>query len=98
MLRTRLAAFGVFMVLAAGRYALGYPAPPPDAGQLQGTWQVVSVERDGQADAGQVGSLVTFAGDGATFQPRSLWLGDGSLATVRLAQLDRAVIERAAFY
>lgn len=37
--------------------------------QLDGTWEIISVHRDGEADPVQVGALLTFANGEVTFQP-----------------------------
>jgi hypothetical protein len=36
---------------------------------LDGTWEIISVHRDGEADPVQVGALLTFANGEVTFQP-----------------------------
>jgi hypothetical protein len=36
---------------------------------LDGTWEILSVHRDGEADPVQVGALLTFANGEVTFQP-----------------------------
>lgn len=72
MLKTRLLACGVFAVLLAGRYGMTYPAAPPDAAALQGTWLITAVERNGKPDSWQVGGMITFAGNTATFQRPSV--------------------------
>jgi hypothetical protein len=78
MLRNRLAALGICALLAAGKFGLG-SAASIDAPELQGAWEITSVQRDGVADPTQVGSILTIAGNAATFQPKSIWLGAGPL-------------------
>jgi len=38
--------------------------------QLDGTWEILSVHRDGEADPVQVGALLTFANGEVKFQPK----------------------------
>jgi hypothetical protein len=38
---------------------------------LDGTWEIISVHRDGEADPVQVGALLTFANGEVRFQPKS---------------------------
>jgi hypothetical protein len=38
--------------------------------QLDGTWEVISVHRDGKADPVQIGALLTFADGEVKFQPK----------------------------
>jgi hypothetical protein len=38
--------------------------------QLDGTWEIISVHRDGEADPVQVGALLTFANGEVRFQPK----------------------------
>jgi hypothetical protein len=79
MWRTRLTLLGLAGVLLVGagkgrsndpRTAAGRG---PEAGatkiDLQGTWAITSVTRDGAADPAQLGELVTFEGDKIIFQP-----------------------------
>ena len=37
---------------------------------LDGTWEIISVHRDGEADPVQVGALLTFANGEVRFQPK----------------------------
>jgi hypothetical protein len=79
MLRTRLVLFSLGLAaatLAAG--ATGEAYTRPDRDRVQGTWEVLSVHRDGVADPAQVGALVTFAGDQVTFTPRVVQIFDGT--------------------
>jgi hypothetical protein len=49
----------------------GHPvAVPPDAGCLQGTWTIASVQKDGAADSTQIGATVTFLADTVEFAPQ----------------------------
>jgi len=49
----------------ASRHQIPMTAIP----QLDGTWEILSVHRDGEADPVQVGALLTFANGKVTFQP-----------------------------
>ncbi len=39
--------------------------------ELDGTWEIISVHRDGNADPVQVGALLTFANGEVKFQPKN---------------------------
>ena len=39
---------------------------------LEGSWEVTSVQRDGEHDPGQFGSRLTFAGDKVTSEPKKV--------------------------
>jgi hypothetical protein len=52
------------------------PRGDGEAQALEGSWEIVSVERDGENDAQQVGARLTFRGNAVTFQPKVVSFGD----------------------
>lgn len=84
MWRTRLSILGLAGVLLVGT-GKGRSNDPrtaadrgPQAGaakiDLQGTWEITSVTRDGAADRAQLGERLTFKGDKIIFQPSIIQL------------------------
>ena len=66
--------FGVACALLVGcdEEKNAYREPPTMVAQsnLDGTWEILSVHRDGEADPVQVGALLTFANGEVRFQPK----------------------------
>jgi hypothetical protein len=61
---------GFALVFIVGSYQSSRRQIPKTAiPQLGGTWEIVSVHRDGESDPIQVGALLTFANGEVTFQP-----------------------------
>jgi len=74
--RNRLAVLGVAVALL-----VGCRSSTPDGGQsesLQGSWEVASVQRDGEPDLLQVGAQMTFTGKKVKFQPKAVQFIDGT--------------------
>ena len=72
----RLAILGVGVALLAG-----CRTSTPDGGEaesLQGSWEVTSVQRDGEPDLLQVGAQMTFTGNEVKFQPKAVQFVDGT--------------------
>ena len=46
--------------------------------KLEGSWEVTSVQRDGEADPMQIGARLTFTGNEVKFQPTVLDFVDGT--------------------
>ena len=64
---------GIVLALIVGSYqASRHQIPTTAIPQLDGTWEVISVHRDGKADPVQVGARLTFANGEVTFQP-NIW-------------------------
>lgn len=72
MLQSRLAVLTLAATLLGGIWVGPPSAVHPDGGQLQGTWQITSVLRDGEPDRLQIGAFMMFSGDEVTFWPNAL--------------------------
>ena len=84
MFRTRLATLGFLTVVFTSWHGL-------NRAELEGEWEIVSVERDAVPDSTPIGARVTFTGNAVTFRPRPT--GNGvdvmpTLTMVRSAILD----------
>ena len=76
MSRNRLAVLGVAVTLL-----VGCKSSTPDGGEpesLQGSWEVTSVQRDGEPDLLQVGAQMTFTGNEVKFHPKAAQFVDGT--------------------
>jgi len=76
MSRNRSAVLGVVVALL-----VGCRSSTPDGGEaesLQGSWEVTSVQRDGEPDPLQVGAQLTFTGNEVAFQPKAVQFLDGT--------------------
>jgi hypothetical protein len=60
-----------------GFAGLGDLTNPLAPDSLQGTWEILSVYRDGSPDPAQVGARLVFAGDKVTLLPRVAQVTDG---------------------
>jgi hypothetical protein len=78
MARIRLAVLGVAVALLIGCRSSNQPADGGEAESLTGSWEVTSVERDGEPDLLQVGAQLTFTGHEVTFQPKAVQFVDGT--------------------
>lgn len=78
MAPSRWAMMGVVAAFLAACFSHDVSGTAPDPTRLQGTWEVVSVERDGQPDPVQVGAHLTFAGNEVAFQARAPEIFDGT--------------------
>jgi hypothetical protein len=78
MSRIRLAALGIAVVLLIGGRGSNQPAEGGETDSLQGSWEVASVQRDGEPDLLQVGAQLTFTGHEVTFQPKAVQFVDGT--------------------
>jgi hypothetical protein len=67
MSRTRLATFGLFLAILSGCSRSDQYASDAEATDLQGTWEITSVQRNGEADPGPVGAHLVFAGNRVQF-------------------------------
>jgi hypothetical protein len=98
MRRSRLAALLMVSLLVAGN--LGLTQPPVDA-QLQGVWEVLSVERSGSPDLTPVAYTLTFNGEMVQFQGPGM-LVDESFTLLPLSAtllpLDPAKVAAMALY
>ena len=74
----RLAILGVAVALLAGCRSSHPPADGGQAERLEGTWEVSSVQRDGEPDPLQVGAQLTFTGNEVAFQPKAVQFLDGT--------------------
>lgn len=66
-----------FLSLDAGLY-LAFSAEPTAAELLQGSWEVIAIERSGQNDPWQVGATLTIAGDEVGLDSRVMLVPDGA--------------------
>lgn len=63
---------GIALALIVGSYqASRHQIPTTAIPELDGTWEIISVHRDGEADPVQVGALLTFANGEVKFQPKN---------------------------
>jgi hypothetical protein len=65
MLIVRLTTLGFVAFFLASKWD---NLPHPDTKKLQGTWEIVSVEREGSPDPSPVGYTLRFIGNEAHFQ------------------------------
>ena len=73
MTRMRITALVLGAVLLAAKLGIDQSASPV-AGPLEGTWQIVSVQREGQNETTHVGSRLVFLGNEVKLQaPLLLW-------------------------
>jgi hypothetical protein len=94
MRRSRVTALVLGVLLIAARVASDQTPSNGDAARLQGSWEIVSVQRDGSADLLPVGSTLVFSGDEVRFEWRVLNL-DKTIAYP--IPIDAKAIERMAF-
>src|SRR5688572_815080 len=80
MQRSRWAALVLGVMLIAGKLASEQPTVNPDASRLQGTWEIVSMQRGGTGDPSHIGATLLFTADTVTFQPRTFEF-DGVVGT-----------------
>jgi hypothetical protein len=68
---SRIGLVALPVVLAALAWATGRasPAVNPDQELLQGAWQITSVTISGEANATEIGGIVSFTGDTVSFTP-----------------------------
>jgi len=78
MSRIPLAVLGVAVALLIGCRSGNQPADGGEAESLKGSWEVTSVQRDGEPDLLQVGAQMTFTGDEVKFQPKAVQIADGT--------------------
>jgi hypothetical protein len=78
MSRNRFALLGVLAALLTGCNGGGHNAGDRKPEPLEGSWEIVSVQRDGQPDALQVGARITFLADTVVFAPKVVDAGDGT--------------------
>jgi hypothetical protein len=76
MSRIRLSFLGFAAALLAGCPGSRPPAADGQVESLEGTWEVISVQRDGEPDPLPVGGRVTFTGAEVTFQPKVVQVVD----------------------
>jgi len=76
MSRIRLLVLGM-VVLLIGWRSSHQPADGGEANPLEGSWEVTSVQRDGEPDLLQVGAQLTFTGTEVQFQPKTVQIDDG---------------------
>ncbi len=70
MQHIRWVALGLALVLLAARDQDSSGAFHGRPIEIEGTWEIVAVYRDGQADPSQVGAQLTFANGEVQFQPK----------------------------
>ena len=78
MSRIRLVVLGVAVALLTGSMNTYQPTDGGEAESLEGSWEVTSVQRDGEPDSLQVGAQMIFTGIEATFQPKAVQFVDGT--------------------
>ena len=78
MSRIQLVVLGVALVLLIGCRSSNPPAGEAEAEPLEGSWEVTSVQRDGEPDLLQVGARLTFTGNEVQFQPKAVQFADGT--------------------
>ena len=78
MSRIRLAVLGVAVALLIGCRSSNQPADGGEAISLEGSWEVTSVQRDGEPDPFQVGAQMTFTGNEVKFLPKTVQFVDGT--------------------
>src|SRR5262249_11754005 len=78
MSRNRLAVLGVTVALLIGWGSSTHPTDGGEAEFLQGSWEVTSVQRDGEPDPLQVGAQMTFTSNEVKFQPKAVQFVDGT--------------------
>ena len=77
MSRMRLAVLGVAVASLTWCRSGDQPTDGRETERLQGSWEVISVQRDGDQDPMQVGAQMTFTGNEVTFQPKAAQFVDG---------------------
>ena len=78
MSRIWLAMLGVAVALLIGCRSSNQPAPGGEAESLEGSWEVASVQRDGEPDPLQVGARMSFTSNEVKFQPKAVQFADGT--------------------
>jgi hypothetical protein len=78
MARIRVAVLGVAVALLVGSGGSNQPADGGGAESLRGSWEVASVQRDGEPDPLQVGAQLTFTGNEVKFRPKAVQFTDGT--------------------
>ena len=78
MSRIRLAVLGVAVALLVGCRGSRQPADGGEAECLEGSWEVASVQRDGEPDPLQVGARMSFTSNKVKFQPKAVQFADGT--------------------
>ena len=74
----RLAILGVAVALLAGCRSSNQPAAGGQAERLEGSWEVTSVQRDGEPDPLQIGAQMVFTVNEVAFQPKAVQILDGT--------------------
>src|SRR4051794_21407928 len=73
MKRNRITALALGVILVVAKWGIDQSTNPV-AGPLEGTWEIVSVHREGNADLAQVGARLVFTGNEVRRQaPLMLW-------------------------
>jgi hypothetical protein len=67
MLRARWAVLGLILPLLGGCSRDDRGAGEAEGSPLQGTWEIVSVQRNGKADPSTIGAHLIFTGDRVQF-------------------------------
>ena len=78
MTRARMTAVALCAILLAGKCSIDYVAAGPEPLPLQGSWQILSVQREGVADPSHIGSHLTFDGNKLALQSWAAWLIESS--------------------
>ena len=78
MSRTRLTIAWVAVGLLIGCISGNQPADGMEGESLEGTWEVASIQRDGEPDPLQVGAQITFTSNEVKFQPKAVQFVDGT--------------------
>jgi len=79
MRRIAIVALACLAAEALPHLAVPRPFLQPDAQQLLGQWQVVSMQRSGMPDTAQVGGWLTFGSHHiVTSQPNVAYIADGT--------------------
>jgi hypothetical protein len=76
--RSRSALLGVLATLLTGCNSDHQNVVDRKAEPLEGAWEIVSVQRDGQPDVLQVGARITFMTDTVVFAPKVVDIVDGT--------------------
>jgi hypothetical protein len=71
----RLAILAALAVLLAGGTSSNQGA---QAERFEGSWEITSVQRDGEPDPLQVGAQMTFTVNEVAFQPKAVQINDGT--------------------
>jgi hypothetical protein len=78
MSRIQFVVLGVALMLLIGCRSRNPPADEAEVDPLVGSWEVTSVERDGEPDLLQVGARLTFTAHEVQFQPKAVQIADGT--------------------